>query len=121
MLSRYEQFLFKQWLRVYTRTKMIKHNKDLLENVGDTLALLEKPAHLLIEVPACRDGRCISELAGAVRRAAITPEKPIAKHAEHDGSEYTPRIPPLPEPHRHHLAGAREHSEPRQYGQCLGR
>jgi hypothetical protein len=42
MLSRYEQFLFKQWLRVYTRTKMIKHNKDLLENVGDTLALLEK-------------------------------------------------------------------------------
>jgi len=42
MLSRYEQFLFKQWLRVYTRTKMIKHNKDLLENVGDTFALLEK-------------------------------------------------------------------------------
>ena len=42
MLARYEQFLFKQWLRVYTRTKMIKHNKDLFETVGDTFALLEK-------------------------------------------------------------------------------
>jgi hypothetical protein len=42
MLARYEQFLFKQWLRVYMRTKMIKHNKDLFEAVGDPLALLEK-------------------------------------------------------------------------------
>ena len=42
MLDRYEQFLYKQWLRVYMRTKMIKHNKDLFESVGDTFALLEK-------------------------------------------------------------------------------
>ena len=32
----------KPWLRVYMRSKMIKHNKDLLECVGDTLALLEQ-------------------------------------------------------------------------------
>jgi 2-polyprenyl-6-methoxyphenol hydroxylase-like FAD-dependent oxidoreductase len=42
MLERYERFIYKQWLRVYMRTKMIKHNKDLFESVGDTFALLEK-------------------------------------------------------------------------------
>jgi 2-polyprenyl-6-methoxyphenol hydroxylase-like FAD-dependent oxidoreductase len=42
MLERYERFIYKQWLRVYMRTKMIKHNKDLFECVGDTYALLEK-------------------------------------------------------------------------------
>ncbi|HUR94996.1 MAG TPA: NAD(P)-binding protein [Gemmatimonadales bacterium] len=42
MLERYEQFIYKQWLRVYMRTKMIKHNKDLFECVGDTFALLKK-------------------------------------------------------------------------------
>ena len=42
MLDRYELFAYKQWLRVYMRSKMIKHNKDLLECVGDTLALLAK-------------------------------------------------------------------------------
>jgi 2-polyprenyl-6-methoxyphenol hydroxylase-like FAD-dependent oxidoreductase len=42
MLERYEQFIYKQWLRVYMRTKMIKHNKDLLECVGDSLSLLQK-------------------------------------------------------------------------------
>ena len=41
-LDRYEQFIYKQWLRVYMRSKMIKHNKDLLECVGDTFALLDK-------------------------------------------------------------------------------
>ncbi|MDQ2671068.1 MAG: NAD(P)-binding protein, partial [Gemmatimonadota bacterium] len=29
MLERYERFIYQQWLRVYMRTKMIKHNKDL--------------------------------------------------------------------------------------------
>ena len=42
LLERYEQFLYKQWLRVYMRTKTIKHNKELFESVGDTVALLEK-------------------------------------------------------------------------------
>ena len=42
MLERYEQFIYKQWLRVYMRTKMIKHNKDLFHCLGDTFALLEK-------------------------------------------------------------------------------
>ena len=42
LLDRYELYTYKQWLRVYMRSKMIKHNKDLLECVGDTTALLEK-------------------------------------------------------------------------------
>jgi 2-polyprenyl-6-methoxyphenol hydroxylase-like FAD-dependent oxidoreductase len=42
MLDRYELFAYQQWLRVYMRSKMIKHNKDLLECVGDTFALLER-------------------------------------------------------------------------------
>jgi len=42
MLDRYELYAYKQWMRVYMRSKMIKHNKDLLGRVGDTDALLEK-------------------------------------------------------------------------------
>ena len=42
MLDRYELFIYKQWLRVYMRSKMIKHNKDLFESIDDPLALLEK-------------------------------------------------------------------------------
>ena len=42
MLDRYERYIYKQWLRVYMRSKMIKHNKDVFECVGDTFALLEK-------------------------------------------------------------------------------
>jgi 2-polyprenyl-6-methoxyphenol hydroxylase-like FAD-dependent oxidoreductase len=42
MLDRYELYAYKQWLRVYMRSKMIKHNKDLLECVGDTHAMLQK-------------------------------------------------------------------------------
>jgi 2-polyprenyl-6-methoxyphenol hydroxylase-like FAD-dependent oxidoreductase len=42
MLDRYEMYAYKQWLRVYMRSTMIKHNKDLLQCVGDNFALLEK-------------------------------------------------------------------------------
>ena len=42
MLDRYELYIYKQWLRVYMRSKMIKHNKDLFECVDDTFALLDK-------------------------------------------------------------------------------
>ncbi len=42
ILDRYELYIYKQWLRVYMRSKMIKHNKDLLECVDDTPALLNK-------------------------------------------------------------------------------
>jgi len=42
MLDRYELFIYKQWLRVYMRSKMIKHNKDLFESIDDPLALLDK-------------------------------------------------------------------------------
>jgi 2-polyprenyl-6-methoxyphenol hydroxylase-like FAD-dependent oxidoreductase len=42
MLDRYELYMYKQWLRVYMRSKMIKHNKDLFETLDDPLALLEK-------------------------------------------------------------------------------
>jgi hypothetical protein len=41
-LDRYELFTYKQWLRVYMRSKMIKHNKDLFECVDDKWALLGK-------------------------------------------------------------------------------
>jgi 2-polyprenyl-6-methoxyphenol hydroxylase-like FAD-dependent oxidoreductase len=42
MLDRYELFMYKQWLRVYMRSKMIKHNKDLFQSLDDPLALLDK-------------------------------------------------------------------------------
>jgi 2-polyprenyl-6-methoxyphenol hydroxylase-like FAD-dependent oxidoreductase len=42
VFDRYETFMYQQWLRVYMRTQMIKHNKDLLESVDDTSALLAK-------------------------------------------------------------------------------
>jgi hypothetical protein len=42
LLDRYEMFMYKQWLRVYMRSKMIKHNKDLFESLDDPLALLDK-------------------------------------------------------------------------------
>jgi 2-polyprenyl-6-methoxyphenol hydroxylase-like FAD-dependent oxidoreductase len=42
MLDRYELHIYKQWLRVYMRSKMIKHNKDLFQSLDDPLALLEK-------------------------------------------------------------------------------
>ncbi|HEY7731881.1 MAG TPA: hypothetical protein VH950_13455, partial [Gaiellaceae bacterium] len=42
MLDRYELYSYKQWLRVYLRSKMIKHNKDLFESLDDPFALLEK-------------------------------------------------------------------------------
>ena len=42
MLDRYELHAYKQWLRVYMRSKMIKHNKDLFESLDDPLALLDK-------------------------------------------------------------------------------
>ena len=41
VIDRYELYIYKQWLRVYTRSKMIKHNKDLLEVVDDRFALLD--------------------------------------------------------------------------------
>jgi 2-polyprenyl-6-methoxyphenol hydroxylase-like FAD-dependent oxidoreductase len=40
--DRYELHMYKQWLRVYMRSKMIKHNKDLFESVDDPLALLDR-------------------------------------------------------------------------------
>jgi hypothetical protein len=42
VFDRYELYMYKQWLRVYMRSKMIKHNKDLFECVDDKYALLDK-------------------------------------------------------------------------------
>ena len=42
MFDRYELYAYKQWLRVYMRSKMIKHNKDVFEVLGDNFAVLEK-------------------------------------------------------------------------------
>ncbi|MFL5859515.1 MAG: FAD-dependent oxidoreductase [Solirubrobacteraceae bacterium] len=42
VFDRYEQFMYKQWLRVYMRSKMIKHNKDLFECIDDRNGLLDQ-------------------------------------------------------------------------------
>jgi hypothetical protein len=42
IFDRYELFMYQQWLRVYMRTQMIKHNKDVLEVVDDPVAVLSK-------------------------------------------------------------------------------
>ena len=42
MLDGYERYMYKQWLRVYMQSKMIKNNKDLFQLLDDPHALLEK-------------------------------------------------------------------------------
>jgi 2-polyprenyl-6-methoxyphenol hydroxylase-like FAD-dependent oxidoreductase len=42
IFDRYETFMYQQWVRVYMRSQMIKHNKDLLQLVDDTDGLLAK-------------------------------------------------------------------------------
>jgi 2-polyprenyl-6-methoxyphenol hydroxylase-like FAD-dependent oxidoreductase len=41
MLDSYELYTYKQWLRVYMRSKMIKHNKNLFESIDHKEALLD--------------------------------------------------------------------------------
>lgn len=40
--ERYETFMYQQWLRVYMRSQMIKHNKDLLQVIDDTNGMLSR-------------------------------------------------------------------------------
>jgi 2-polyprenyl-6-methoxyphenol hydroxylase-like FAD-dependent oxidoreductase len=40
IFDRYELFMHQQWLRVYMRSQMIKHNKDLLQVVDDIDGML---------------------------------------------------------------------------------
>ena len=42
VFARWEAFMYRQWIRVYMRTQMLKHDKDLLESVGDNSSLLGK-------------------------------------------------------------------------------
>ncbi len=42
MLDSYELYSYKEWLRVYMRSKMIKRNKYLFQSLDDPLALLGK-------------------------------------------------------------------------------
>ena len=42
LLDRYELYAFKQWLRVYMRSKAIKRNKDLFQILGDNFAVLDQ-------------------------------------------------------------------------------
>jgi 2-polyprenyl-6-methoxyphenol hydroxylase-like FAD-dependent oxidoreductase len=42
VLDLYELFMYKQWLRVYIQSKMIKNNKDLFQLLDDPIALLDK-------------------------------------------------------------------------------
>jgi hypothetical protein len=39
--DRYEILMHKQWLRVYMRSKIIKHNKDIFERLDDLFGVLE--------------------------------------------------------------------------------
>jgi 2-polyprenyl-6-methoxyphenol hydroxylase-like FAD-dependent oxidoreductase len=41
-LDRYERYIYRQWLRVYMQSKMIKNNKDLFQSLDDPVALLGK-------------------------------------------------------------------------------
>jgi hypothetical protein len=40
--DRYEMLIYKQWLRVYMRSRTIKHNKDIFERLDDTFGVLER-------------------------------------------------------------------------------
>lgn len=40
--GQYETRIYKQWLRVYMRSKTIKHSKDIFERLDDTFGVLEK-------------------------------------------------------------------------------
>jgi 2-polyprenyl-6-methoxyphenol hydroxylase-like FAD-dependent oxidoreductase len=42
VLDRYEQHIYKQWLRVYMQSKMIKNNKDVFQSLDDPMGLLDK-------------------------------------------------------------------------------
>jgi 2-polyprenyl-6-methoxyphenol hydroxylase-like FAD-dependent oxidoreductase len=42
MLHHYELYIYKQWMRVYMQSKMIKNNKDLFQLLDDPIALLSK-------------------------------------------------------------------------------
>ncbi|HYC31762.1 MAG TPA: hypothetical protein VEB59_05695 [Gemmatimonadales bacterium] len=42
LLDRYELYAYKQWLRVYMRSKAIKRNKDLFQILGDNFAVLDQ-------------------------------------------------------------------------------
>ena len=42
IFDRYELFMYQQWLRVYMRSQMIKHNKDLLHVVDDIDGMLAR-------------------------------------------------------------------------------
>jgi hypothetical protein len=42
VFERYETFMNQQWLRVYMRSQMIKHNKDLLQVLDDKNELLSQ-------------------------------------------------------------------------------
>jgi 2-polyprenyl-6-methoxyphenol hydroxylase-like FAD-dependent oxidoreductase len=42
LLDRYELYAYKQWLRVYMRSKTIKRNKDLFQILGDNFAVLDQ-------------------------------------------------------------------------------
>ena len=48
MFDRYELYTYKQWLRVYMRSKMIKHNKDLFAVGRRSDGAAEQAAHLLV-------------------------------------------------------------------------
>ena len=47
VFDRYESFMYRQWLRVYMRSQMIKHNKDVLAVIADVDGRAREAARLL--------------------------------------------------------------------------
>ena len=47
VFDRYENFMYRQWLRVYMRSQMIKHNKDVLAVIPDVDGRAREAARLL--------------------------------------------------------------------------
>jgi hypothetical protein len=68
--------MYKQWLRVSTHSKMIKHNKDLFECIDDPFALLDKP-HIFIDAVPTAVAYWTTACCMAHRAAAARVDVPI--------------------------------------------
>ena len=78
LLERYELYIYKQWLRVYMESKMIKNNKDLFQSLDDPIALLDK-LHIYWRNALIGDGH-FSQAQYQVVRVAFSVGRPVSDH-----------------------------------------